>query len=442
MSRLIVNPGTPQAWEIQLRPGANSLGRNDANDFQINDPSVSGSHCQILVNDRSVVLKDIGSTNGTFVDGARVQERPLEHGKDIRLGSVGMIFYSETDALVAAIESTPPPAPAVRVVVRIATPVVAEAVEAPPVESETMVSDPAIFMGTRFCKHHVKSPARFLCQKCDRSYCDLCVNSMDVGGVSVRKCRVCGTQAVPYQFWQPPEKGFYAKLPAAFVYPFKGAGIVVLVFATIAFSALSFISHGLLGIFISMALYGFVFLFMQNIILTTTSDEKESLSFPDMSSLFGAFFQFAGTVLASFWLALGLSIAKLSDVDIPSEAIIASVILGGVYFPMALLVVAMKDTALAANPLVVIPAMLKVPGKYAVTVVLMLGVFGVRQLGNMFSGGVGHAALRTRSVNTFMEMAGIQMVWALLSVYLLVVTMRILGLFYNASKQKLGWFTH
>jgi hypothetical protein len=44
MNRLIVNPGTPQAWEIQLKPGTNALGRSDANDFKINDASVSGSH--------------------------------------------------------------------------------------------------------------------------------------------------------------------------------------------------------------------------------------------------------------------------------------------------------------------------------------------------------------------------------------------------------------
>jgi hypothetical protein len=52
------------------------------------------------------------------------------------------------------------------------------------------------------------------------------------------------------------------------------------------------------------------------------------------------------------------------------------------------------------------------------------------------------AALTTRNQNTFLSAIGIQAVWALLSVYLLVVTMRILGLFYNASKQKLGWFNY
>ena len=440
MSCLVVNPGTPQAWEIQLRPGVNSLGRSEANDFTIHDPSVSGFHCQIVVSDHSAVLKDSGSTNGTFVGGARVEERRLEDGKGIRLGSVEMVFYSGSAAPVAVAASTPVQ-PVVRVVTRTAAPAaVATVVEPPPALAVT--DEATAFMGTRFCKYHPKSPARFLCNKCNRAYCDLCIELVEMGGSTARKCRGCGAEVVPFQFWQAPSKGFYAKLPVAFLYPFKGAGILVLICATVAFSALHFISGTIFGIMIRIVLYGFVFLFMQNIILTTTSDENEALCFPETGGLFSAALQLAGTVLASFWLAIGLAIARLSGVGIPSEAVLGSVILGGIYFPMALLVVAMKDSALAANPLVVIPAMLKVPLRYSVTVVLLLGVFGVRQLGDLISGGAGHVAWRTRDENTFLAAFAFQVVWALLSVYLLTVTMRILGLFYNASKQKLGWFNY
>ena len=440
MNRLVVNPGTPQAWEIQLKPGANSLGRNDANDFTINDPSVSGSHCQIVVGDNSVVLTDSGSTNGTFAGGSRVQELNLENGKGIRLGGVEMIFYSGTNMPAAAVESAAPK-PAIRVAARTVAVPVAAVAESPQEDAATTETTPVTVRGERFCKFHPKSPARFLCHKCNRTYCDACIQLMPVDGSAVPTCRACGMELAPFQFWQAPARGYYAKLPGAFLYPFKGAGILILLCATIAFAALSFISGGIFEIFIRVVLYGFVFLFMQNIIFTTTSDEKETLCFPEVSSLFGAAFQLAGTVVASFWLAIGLGIAKFYEVEIPSEAILASVILGGIYFPMALLVVAMKESVLAANPLVVIPAMLKVPLKYSVTVVLMLGVFGIRQLGSLVSHGAGTVALRTTDKNMFLAAVGIQAAWALLSVYLLTVTMRILGLFYNASKQKLGWFS-
>ncbi len=445
MNRLVVNPGTPQAWEIQLKPGSNSLGRSDANDFAINDPSVSGSHCQIVVSDASAVLTDSGSTNGTFVGGTRIQQRQLAHGADVRLGSVDMIFYSGIDAPAVTAESAPP-----KLSVRIAAKAVAPPQPAPGAAGVASLaqpaaapeSAPAVVTGTRFCKYHPKSPARFLCDKCDRTYCEACVQMMDVGGRSAQTCRGCGTEVVPFQFWQAPSKGFYAKLPGAFLYPLKGWGLLILLCATIAFSALHFVSFGLVGLITRIALYGFVFLFMQNIILTTTSDESEVLGFPEMSNLFSAALQLAGTIVASFWLAIGLALARFNDVAIPSEAILASVILGGLYFPMALLVVAMKDSALAANPLIVVPAMLKLPLRYSVTVVLLLAVFGVRQLGDLISGGAGTVALRTHSSDMFFAAMAIQAVWALLSVYLLTVTMRILGLFYNASKRTLGWFNY
>jgi hypothetical protein len=129
-------------------------------------------------------------------------------------------------------------------------------------------------------------------------------------------------------------------------------------------------------------------------------------------------------------------------VDIPVEALIASRILGLIYFPMALLAVAMKDSPLAANPLIVLPAMMKAPVEYGITVLFLLAVYGVNTVGDMLSSNAGHDMAFTKDMSTFFVSAGIKCALALISVYLLCVTMRILGLFYNASKQKLGWFGH
>ena len=92
MPRLVINPGTPSTWEIQLRPGNNLLGRGFANDFKIDHPSVSGSHCQIVVENGNVVLKDLGSTNGTFVNRAPVSETYLQPGQIVHLGGVEMVY--------------------------------------------------------------------------------------------------------------------------------------------------------------------------------------------------------------------------------------------------------------------------------------------------------------------------------------------------------------
>src|SRR2546421_7928483 len=113
MPRLVINPGSPTAREILLKPGANSLGRGQANDVKIEDPSVSGAHCQILVDHGNVVIKDLGSTNGTFVNRAPVQEAPLQAGQTIHLGGVEMVLQADAPiyARISKPESAPPPIP-------------------------------------------------------------------------------------------------------------------------------------------------------------------------------------------------------------------------------------------------------------------------------------------------------------------------------------------
>src|SRR3954452_12752532 len=79
--RLVIHPSSPEALEFQLQEGTNSIGRNPANDFTIDDPSVSSYHAEILVTEYVTTLKDLASTNGTFVHGIKVQETSLQPGE-------------------------------------------------------------------------------------------------------------------------------------------------------------------------------------------------------------------------------------------------------------------------------------------------------------------------------------------------------------------------
>src|SRR5882724_6474400 len=113
MARLVINPGSPTAWEIQLRPGINLVGRGFANDFKIDDASVSSSHCQIVVDQGHVLIRDLGSTNGTYVNRTLVKEAILQPGQTIHLGAVEMIFQSgpPANAYVSKTEFIPAPLP-------------------------------------------------------------------------------------------------------------------------------------------------------------------------------------------------------------------------------------------------------------------------------------------------------------------------------------------
>lgn len=68
------------------------VGRKRA-ELLIDDPLVSGRHCQFSWRDGKVVLKDLGSTNGTMVDGRLVHEQELRAGAEVAIGSSRMILY-------------------------------------------------------------------------------------------------------------------------------------------------------------------------------------------------------------------------------------------------------------------------------------------------------------------------------------------------------------
>jgi pSer/pThr/pTyr-binding forkhead associated (FHA) protein len=67
-----------------------AVGRGDHNTLTIRDASVSQTHCEILVYGVEVIVRDLGSSNGTFVDGVRLhhQQRALKAGQIVKFGSV------------------------------------------------------------------------------------------------------------------------------------------------------------------------------------------------------------------------------------------------------------------------------------------------------------------------------------------------------------------
>lgn len=77
--------------EVALRPGENLLGRVDDGVAWIESPTVSRRHARIRVEGGRAILEDLGSKNGTFVRGERIDApTPLAHGDVIRLGRVSM----------------------------------------------------------------------------------------------------------------------------------------------------------------------------------------------------------------------------------------------------------------------------------------------------------------------------------------------------------------
>ena len=88
MERLVLSlVGKPLAYE--LAPGLNRVGRNPTNNLRVADASLSSFHCEITLSpDGTARVRDLASTNGTYVDGVQVTDGEVKPGQILRMGSV------------------------------------------------------------------------------------------------------------------------------------------------------------------------------------------------------------------------------------------------------------------------------------------------------------------------------------------------------------------
>jgi hypothetical protein len=74
----------------ELKAATTSIGRAEDNTFAIVDASVSSHHCEVLLRGSEVFVRDLNSTNGTFIDGERITEGALKAGQVLQVGQIGM----------------------------------------------------------------------------------------------------------------------------------------------------------------------------------------------------------------------------------------------------------------------------------------------------------------------------------------------------------------
>jgi len=92
-----------------------TVGRLGDNDVALDEASVSSRHAEIVAQDGAVVLRDLESTNGTFLNGEQITgEHPLHEGDEIYFGGVRAVFMEPVGApaVVEAMAEAPMVAPA------------------------------------------------------------------------------------------------------------------------------------------------------------------------------------------------------------------------------------------------------------------------------------------------------------------------------------------
>ena len=169
MARLVIKSAETEDRVIELNLGANRFGRSQVSDVQIEHPTVSAIHCEIVLANDGVMVRDCGSSNGTFVGGRRIKEARLLAGQRLRLGEVELLV--ETIDVTIAIPKFDMPRPA------------------PPV----VLPD-----GSMLCPRHPKAQVTHQCTHCREVLCDACVHRLRRrGGKLMKFCPLCSHTCVP-----------------------------------------------------------------------------------------------------------------------------------------------------------------------------------------------------------------------------------------------------
>lgn len=164
MARLQVKTDGLKLRSLELRLGANRVGRDPDADFTLTHPSISFTHCEFILTPDGVFVRDCDSTNGTFVNNEMVKAARLQPGQTVRVGDVEL-----------AVDSTE---------VIIAIPKIEHEIPAPPV----MQTD-----GSLLCRQHPDALVTFRCTHCREQMCTACVHILRLqgGGQPLYLCPLC-----------------------------------------------------------------------------------------------------------------------------------------------------------------------------------------------------------------------------------------------------------
>jgi hypothetical protein len=153
------------------------LGRNPTNDFRVSDPSVSSFHAELMVDGEDIRVRDLGSTNGTFIDDQKIEEGTLKPENVLRLGKVR---FQLEEVAVTPVQHPSSAEAAVQQVSREVAP---------------------------NCINHPEIPAAFKCENCGTALCQDCVKVVGQGKFEATTiCPVCQGQCHPLPHVSQPSE--------------------------------------------------------------------------------------------------------------------------------------------------------------------------------------------------------------------------------------------
>jgi pSer/pThr/pTyr-binding forkhead associated (FHA) protein len=112
MAKLVILSSGMTGRSHELKVDKTTIGRVDDNTFPIAESSVSSHHCEVLLRGADVVVNDLNSTNGTFINGDKITgEAVLKPGQILRLGQIELRLEVEGAPTSTAPAAAAPAAP-------------------------------------------------------------------------------------------------------------------------------------------------------------------------------------------------------------------------------------------------------------------------------------------------------------------------------------------
>ena len=96
MASLFVVQGADQGKRFEFKSGPVALGRDNSNAIRLHDTEVSRRHAELRQDDDTYRVVDLGSANGTYVNGQLIDQAPLHSGDRLQLGQTVLLYHDQT----------------------------------------------------------------------------------------------------------------------------------------------------------------------------------------------------------------------------------------------------------------------------------------------------------------------------------------------------------
>jgi hypothetical protein len=421
--------------EHLLGEGAMKVGRSRDNDVRLAHKSVSRHHAVITEEDGRLLIKDLASTYGTYINEDKTNEGFVEDGDVVRFGRIRMVYQANLEPVPA---SANPPSPPQKIASVGAKEEDDQAPEMATAPVATATGGSAAQIATKPCEKHPSLNVSLICPKCHLKFCTDCVKTIEVSGQPRQLCPYCkescssiARHQAKLNRQQARERSTILKsLPEILKYPFTSDGIWLLLIGTLIYLVLDFIAN--FDVRVAVVASGYLLAYLHKILVSAANGDEELPGWPDFADWWQEIVRpclmiiWAG-VISFLPLLIYLGMLYSESGDAQPSILFPLGAWGILYLPLAALAVPMSQNFIIVNPIAIGQAMVKLTGQYMFASVLLLSMIVVRYfLDNLFV-----AYISVPTVPTVLT--------GLVTLYFLAIEVRLLGIIYYLNRRQLGW---